>query len=65
MKHLIENSATNNSLLMIFEFQLREDSPHPCLISLRINKRNIVPWTTKIGVTSCPKLSSKVIVKGR
>ena len=65
MKQLIGNPATNNYLLMTFELKLRADSPHPCRMSWRIIKRNIVPWPMKIGVTSCPQSRSKMIGKGQ
>ena len=48
---------------MRFVLKLRTDSPHPCRMSWRIIKRTIVTWPVNIGVTSCPQLMSKIIIK--
>ena len=65
MNQLIGNSATNNSLFMIFELLLRTDSPHPCSMIWKIIRRTIVPCLMKIGVTSCPQSRLKIIGKGQ
>ena len=63
MKQLIGNSATNNSLFMIFELLLRAVSPYPCSMSWSILKSTIVTWSMNIGVTSCQQYRPKNIGK--
>ena len=54
-------SVTNNFLIMIFALLLSTYSQHPCRMKWVIKIRTITPFTTNIGVTSCPPCRWNII----